>query len=232
MTCVLLIDDDDRLAEPLADYFARYDLNLIAEQHPADGLARLEAENESIELVILDVMLPDQDGFEVCRQIRKNNDIPIIMLTARGDVMDRVIGLELGADDYLPKPFEPRELVARIQNILKRAQPKQTASHSSVLYFDALEIDLERQQVKVTGKDVELTTMEYRLLSLLAQAPGKNFSRDDILNHLKGIDVDIFSRSVDILVSRLRQKLKPTQYIKTVWGSGYSFIGVPAGADS
>ncbi len=221
MPKVLLIDDDERLAGPLTTYFARYDLELISATHPRDGLQRLA--KEIVDLVILDVMLPDQDGFEVCRSIRKNSDIPIVMLTARGEVMDRVVGLELGADDYLPKPFEPRELVARVQNILKRARTVE--KNPSRLQFQDLDLDLELRQVKVQGQIVELTTMEYQLLALLAQAAGKSFTRDEILNKLKGIDADIFSRSVDILVSRLRQKLKPTQYIKTVWGSGYSFIG-------
>ncbi len=222
MPKVLLIDDDERLAGPLTTYFARYDLELISATHPQDGLQRLA--KEAVDLVILDVMLPDQDGFEVCRSIRKDSDIPIVMLTARGEVMDRVVGLELGADDYLPKPFEPRELVARVQNILKRA--RSVKKNPSVLRFEDLDLDLELRQVKVQGQIVELTTMEYQLLALLAQAAGKSFTRDEILNALKGIDADIFSRSVDILVSRLRQKLKPTQYIKTVWGSGYSFIGL------
>ena len=219
MTKVLLIDDDERLAGPLKTYFARYDLELISATHPREGLQRLT--KDEVDLVILDVMLPDQDGFEVCRSIRRDSDIPIVMLTARGEVMDRVVGLELGADDYLPKPFEPRELVARIQNILKRTRTTEKA----ILCFEDLEVNLELRQVRVQNRLVELTTMEYQLLALLTQAAGKSFTRDEILNALKGIDADIYSRSVDILVSRLRQKLKPTQYIKTVWGSGYSFIG-------
>ena len=145
------------------------------------------------------------------------------MLTARGEVMDRIVGLELGADDYLPKPFEPRELVARIQNIFKRSQS--TGHERDVLRFEGLELDLTQRQVQVQGKPVELTSMEYQLLELLARNAGKNFSRDEILNQLKGVDAEeIFTRSVDILISRLRQKLKPTQYIKTVWGSGYCFV--------
>ncbi len=217
---VLLIDDDERLAGPLKEYLARFDLELVSATHPKSGLEKLA--RESIDLVILDVMLPDQDGFEVCRNIRKESDIPIVMLTARGEVMDRVVGLELGADDYLPKPFEPRELVARIQSILKRASLAKT--NRSILRFKDLEIDLDFRQVSLLGTTLNLTTMEYQLLTLLAQSPGKSFSRDEILNTLKGIDADIYTRSVDITVSRLRNKLKPTDYIKTVWGSGYSFV--------
>ena len=143
------------------------------------------------------------------------------MLTARGEVMDRVVGLELGADDYLPKPFEPRELVARVNNILKR---RRAAVPADLLRFEGLEIDLERQQVTAGGEPVQLTSMEYRLLTLLAESPGRPFSRDEILNALKGVDAELFTRSVDIQVSRLRQKLRPLDPIKTVWGSGYSFV--------
>ena len=222
MTTILLIDDDEGLAPPLTTYFAQFDLQLINATHPQKGLEILESQKP--ELVILDVMLPDMDGLEVCREIRKSSAIPILMLTARGEVMDRIIGLELGADDYLPKPFEPRELVARIQNILRRSvsHPQKT---SKILSFDPLEINLEIQSVKLSGKSINLTTTEYRLLALLAQSPGKPFSRDDIINELKGIDAELFTRSVDIAISRLRKKLEPTDFIKTVWGSGYSFIG-------
>jgi OmpR family response regulator RpaB len=138
--------------------------------------------------------------------------------------MDRIIGLELGADDYLPKPFEPRELVARIQNILRRSV-NHPQSALKTLRFDPLEINLETQSATLSGESINLTTTEYRLLALLAQSPGKPFSRDDIINELKGIDAELYTRSVDIAVSRLRKKLEPTDFIKTVWGSGYSFIG-------
>ena len=222
MTTILLIDDDEGLAPPLKTYFAQFDLQLINATHPQKGFDMLKRQQP--ELVILDVMLPDMDGLEVCREIRKSNQIPILMLTARGEVMDRIIGLELGADDYLPKPFEPRELVARIQNILRRSVNN---PHSTLktLRFDPLEINIETQSITLSGKAINLTTTEYRLLALLAQSPGKPFSRDDIINELKGIDAELFTRSVDIAISRLRKKLEPTDFIKTVWGSGYSFIG-------
>ena len=145
------------------------------------------------------------------------------MLTARGDVMDRVVGLELGADDYLPKPFEPRELVARMNSIVKRKP-----TESGVLVFEGLHINQQERLVKVQDKPVDLTTMEYQLLLLLATSPGKDFSRDDILNSLKGTETELFSRSVDILISRLRNKLKPLKPIKTVYGSGYAFVATPA----
>ena len=218
---LLLIDDDERLADLLGQFFQRYDLALDSALRPSEGLARLEGGD--YELVILDVMLPEMDGFQVCKTIRKTSDIPIIMLTARGEVMDRVVGLELGADDYLPKPFEPRELVARIQSILKRA----SRNHSQDLHlnFGDLSIDTGLRQATLRGREIPLSGMEYQLLELLARNPGQTQSRDDILNAIKGIDGDIFTRSVDIAISRLRQKLKPLDVIKTVRGSGYVFVG-------
>jgi len=226
MSRVLLIDDDAKLSGLLAAYFQRFDFELLSATHPQVGLDMLE--NEHPDLVILDVMLPDMDGFEVCRRIRKLSQVPIIMLTARGEVTDRIVGLELGADDYLPKPFEPRELVVRMQSVLRRtAVDEQTAGEH--LCFDGLEIEPEKRLAVLDGTTVELTTMEYELLVLLASQPGKVFSRDAILNGLRGIDAQLFSRSIDILVSRLRQKLgdtaKQPRFIKTVWGSGYTFIG-------
>ena len=225
MSKILLIDDDEKLGGLLKEYFSRFDLELTAAIEPTGGLKLLESLKP--DLVILDVMLPGQDGFDVCRTIRKTSSVPVIMLTARGEVTDRIVGLELGADDYMPKPFEPRELVARIQNVLRRFADKPTSK--TELHYDGLEINTERRAVKLDGKVIELTTMEYQLLLLLAENPGKNYNRDEILNELRGIDAQLFSRSVDILVSRLRQKLgdtgKDQRYIKTVWGTGYVFLG-------
>ena len=221
MSQILLIDDDRGLAGPLREYFARFNLELRAEQHPRDGLRRLR--EHGADLVILDVMLPDMDGFEVCRDIRRDSEVPIIMLTARGEVTDRVVGLELGADDYLPKPFEPRELVARIQRVLKRSGTR-TTSDDRIWSFPDLRIDRERQRVEVQGKMAQLSHMEYRLIELLASRPGHPFTRNDILNALRGIDADLYTRAVDVLVSRVRHKLQPTDYIKTVRGAGYSFV--------
>ena len=165
-----------------------------------------------------------------CRTIRKTSSVPIIMLTARGEVTDRIVGLEIGADDYMPKPFEPRELVARVQNVLRRAGPTAPEDDKpSTLEFEGLRIDLERRVVELDGAPLELTTMEYQLLALFAANPGRTYTRDEILNELRGIDAQLFSRSVDILVSRLRQKLGDTtkrpRFIKTVWGTGYTFVG-------
>lgn len=231
MHTILLIDDDEQLAEPLTEFFARYDLNLLSETHPQQGLYRLQ--QGGVDLVILDVMLPEMDGFEVCRQIRRDTQLqnmPVLMLTARGDVMDRVIGLELGADDYLAKPFEPRELVARIHNILRRSQPQESTPQTDpeVLSFQHLRIDQQRRKASLNQTNLELTNSEYELLVMFACEPDKAFSRDDILNNLRGINADLYTRSVDILISRLRQKLKPLNCIQTVWGSGYRFLAAEA----
>ncbi len=223
---VLLIDDDEQLGAPLATYFQRFELALTHALRPSEGLARLR--DGAFDAAILDVMLPEMDGFELCRTIRKESDIPIVMLTARGDVMDRVVGLELGADEYLPKPFEPRELVARIQTVLRRRRgqngPPTTAGAASpeVIAFEGLTIDPARRSVVRQGEAVELTGAEFELLHLLARDSGRVFSRDDILNQLRGHDADLYTRAVDILVSRLRKKLEPLDCIKTLRNAGYS----------
>ena len=225
MTNILLIDDDEKLGDLLRSYFERFDLALQVAHTPDAGLKKLA--DSDPDLVVLDVMMPGQDGFEVCRQIRKTSSVPIIMLTARGEVTDRIVGLEIGADDYMPKPFESRELVARIQNVLRRSTNVRKSSQR--LVYEGLVLDLERRSVELDGEPLELTTMEYQLLALFAANPGKTYTRDEILNELRGIDAQLFSRSVDILVSRLRQKLGDTsrqaRFIKTVWGTGYAFIG-------
>jgi two-component system OmpR family response regulator len=223
MPRLLLIDDDELLGPPLAAYFARAGFELQHATRPSAGLALLRA--GGFDAAILDVMLPEMDGFELCRTIRKESTLPIIMLTARGDVMDRVVGLELGADDYLPKPFEPRELLARIQTVLRRV-PASTST-ARLLRFEGIEIDLDRRNVQRQGETIELTSTEFELLALLAAAPHKVFSRDDILASLRGHSAeDIHSRAVDILVSRLRRKLEPLDCIHTLRNAGYTFAGV------
>jgi len=226
MRRILMIDDDALLAAPLATYFRRFDYQLDSATRPSEGLARLRA--QAYDAAILDVMLPEMDGFELCRTIRRESDIPIVMLTARGEVMDRIVGLEIGADDYIPKPFEPRELLTRIQTILRRARAGTPPAAPQRLAFDGLEIDLDRRQVLRQGQPVDLTGTEFELLALLARAPNKVFHRDEILNRLRGQDADLYTRAVDILVSRLRKKLEPLDCIKTLRNAGYAFAGGPA----
>jgi len=226
---ILLIDDDGKLDELLVEYGARFGLRVEPALTPSSGLAKLDA--GEFDAVILDVMLPEMDGFEVIKRIRARSDIPIVMLTARGEVTDRIVGLELGADDYLPKPFEPRELVARVQAIMKRraAAPvdrptTNESDESDARRFEGLSLHSDIREVRVNGEAVDLTTKEYELLMLLASAPGEAFSRDAILAVLKGTEHELFSRSVDILVSRLRAKLKPANPVRTVHGAGYAFV--------
>jgi len=226
MYSVLLIDDDGKLAELLSEYCAKFSIRIEPALLPSVGLQKLKA--ASYDAVILDVMLPEMDGFDVCRAIREFSDIPIIMLTARGDVTDRIVGIELGADDYLPKPFEPRELTARVIGNIKRhrisaQRAEDSINERSVLQFAQLTIDSRRRQVTVDQKNVALTTGEFDLLWLLANAPGVSQSRETLLKSLKGTEVPMVSRSVDILVSRLRAKLKPINAITTVHGAGYAF---------
>ncbi len=219
---ILLIDDDTQLGAPLAVYFQRFELTLTHALRPSDGLQRLRT--GQFDAAILDVMLPEMDGFELCRTIRKDSDIPIIMLTARGDVMDRVVGLEIGADDYLPKPFEPRELVARLQTVLRRRvqTPQAQGAEAQELRFEGLTLDPARRSVTRQGQPVELTSTEFDLLHLLARESGKVHSRDDILNQLRGHEAELYTRAVDIVVSRLRKKLEPLDCIKTLRNAGYS----------
>ena len=221
---LLIIDDDEKLNKLLTDYLGKMGFEVMSETLPSQGLEKLE--REAPDLVILDVMLPEMDGFEVCRTIRLSSTIPVIMLTARGEVMDRVVGLEIGADDYLPKPFEPRELVARIQSILRRVQAKRS---SGVKKIGGLSIDFHKLEVTVDEKPVGLTSSEFECLALLVKNSGKVLNRDQIIEQLHGIEWDAFNRSVDITMSRLRQKLgddpKNPRFIKTIWGTGYLFIG-------
>jgi OmpR family response regulator RpaB len=231
MTQVLLIDDDPKLGQLLSRYFEQFGLSLSYATSPSDGYTVLAS--GGIELLILDVMLPEQDGFEVCREIRADKarygDLPIIMLTARGDVTDRIVGLELGADDYLPKPFEPRELVVRVKTILRRASHGHDQSSANHLMAEGLNLDVARSRVSLEGCELDLTTLEFELLLLLMENPARVFHRDELTSRLRGIDADIYSRAIDTLVSRLRNKLddngKPARFIKTVWGRGYQFIG-------
>ena len=222
-TRVLIIDDDERLTALLDEYLGRLGYTVTTAGHPDAGLRALKSAPPDI--LILDVMLPGMDGFAVCRKVRDVSRVPIIMLTARGDVMDRIVGLELGADDYLPKPFEPRELVARMQAVLRRGQ----ADEIDVVRIGPLEVNWSKRSARLDERDLELTGAEFELLGLLVRNRGRVLSRDRILDQTRGVDWDAYDRSIDVLVSRLRQKLgddaKHPSYIRTIRGSGYSFIG-------
>jgi len=220
---VLLVDDDTRLTAMLSEYLAA--AGFLVESRPTGqgGLAALE--RGGWDAVVLDLMLPDLEGFEVCRRIRGQSDIPILMLTARGEEVDRVVGFELGADDYVVKPFSPRELVLRVQAILRREG--QETGECRIVY-DPLVIDLEAHTVRLKGKEVGLTSTEFKLLQRLARRPGRAFSRDQLLSEVWGYGGDLETRTVDTHVKRLRAKLGEIgAWIETVRGLGYRFR--PAG---
>jgi DNA-binding response OmpR family regulator len=220
---LLVIDDDEKLNRLLKRFLGDFDFTVFTATDAREGLKKINT--VAPDLIILDLMLPGMNGFDLCKRIRQGSTVPIIMLTARGDLMDKVVGLELGADDYLPKPFEPRELVARIQAVLRRT--RHTGSDRR-RHFGRLSIDFHRRQAWLDKTPVPLTTNEFAALDLLARHAGKALDRDELLQTLRGIDSDAFNRAVDITISRLRQKLgddpKNPQFIKTVWNVGYMFI--------
>jgi len=223
---VLMIDDDTKLLKLLSEFLPLFQMDVIQAYNAVDGIQLMK--NKSPDLIVLDVMMAGMDGFEACREIRKISDIPIIMLSARGDAMDRIVGLELGADDYMAKPFEPRELVTRIQAILRRSS---RTPHSTILKFGPLEVRSYEREAYLDGDPLGLSSMEYELLLQFARFPGRKFSRDELMQHLQGFDSSTFSRSIDILISRLRTKLGESArnpvYIKSIHGFGYVFIGEP-----
>jgi DNA-binding response OmpR family regulator len=223
-TRVLIIDDDERLTALLTEYLAQFGFVVQAVADPESGLRALK--RDPPDLVILDVMLPDMDGFSVCRKVRESSRVPIVMLTARGDVMDRIVGLELGADDYLPKPFEPRELVARVQAVLRRGA---ATDEDERLRVGTLEVNWTTHSVTLDGEQLPLTSAEFELLALLVRNRGRVMTRERIMDETRGIDWEAYDRSIDVLISRLRQKLgddpKRPAFIRTVRGTGYSFIG-------
>lgn len=225
---ILVIDDDSKLNELLTEYLGKNNYKVTTVENPKDGLVKLKTNH--YDLIILDIMLPEMDGFEACKQIRKDYETPIVMLTARGEVTDKVVGLELGADDYMPKPFEPRELLARIQSVLRRVEVKFKKNEIIKLNTIAgkLVIDPNKRTAFLHEKDLELTSTEFELLMLFVKHNGKVLSRDEIMQNTRGISWMSFDRSVDVMVSRLRNKLKSTlnkkgQLIKTVHTVGYMF---------
>jgi len=219
---VLLIEDDSRLADMVSEYLGKAGFHVIHAESGTRGLA-LHG-REPVDVVILDLTLPDSDGLDVCRQIRDRSDSPILMLTARGDPMDRVVGLEMGADDYLPKPFEPRELLARLRAIVRRSRP---GARPDVLRYGRLEIDRGAREIRLDGTPRPLTSYQFALLLALAEHAGRVMSRDALMDAVKGEQFEAFDRSIDVHVSRIRAAIeddpkKPRRLI-TVRGSGYVF---------
>ena len=219
---ILLIEDDLRLAGMLEEYLGKAGFHVVHAETGARGLA-VHA-GEAVDAIVLDLMLPDMDGLEICQKIRARSDTPILMLTARGDATDRVVGLEIGADDYLPKPFEPRELLARLRAILRRGR---SGAKSDILRFGRLEIDRGSREVRLDGALRLLTSYQLALLLALAEHAGRVMSRDALMDLLKGEALEAFDRSIDVHVSRIRAVIeddpkKPRRFI-TVRGAGYVF---------
>ncbi len=230
-TRVLVVDDDMRLRELLVRYLGEQGLEVRAVPDAA-GMDRQLA-RERYDLIVLDLMLPGEDGLAICRRLRQSNAAPaILMLTAKGDDVDRIVGLEMGADDYLPKPFNPRELVARIHAVLRRRQPAgppgAPAASAEVHCFGAFELNLGTRALSRDGKPVQLTTGEFSVLKVLVQNPRQPLSRDKLMELARGREYEVFDRSIDVQISRLRKIVEEDpshpRHIQTVWGFGYVFV--------
>lgn len=223
-TKLLMIEDDVRLAEMVRDYLGEHGFVLHHRQDGASGLRALR--EEDFAAVLLDVMLPDLDGFEICKRIRADSDVPVVMLTARGDETDRVVGLELGADDYLPKPFSLRELLARLRAVLRRGRA--AGERQPILRFGDLEIDPEAREARREGKTCELTGRQFDLLLILAERAGRAVSRDTLMEQASGDPHNAFDRSIDVHISRIRAAIEDDprrpKRILTIRGTGYLFV--------
>lgn len=225
MKKILVVDDDVKLTDLLEDYLEKYSFEITSIDNPVSALKRLET-NE-YDLIILDYMLPEMDGFETLKAIRKMSAVPVVMLTARGETTDKIIGLELGADDYLSKPFEPRELVARMQSVFRRTDGR--LRNDSGISFKDLTINEQNRTVKLNKKEIELTSTEFDLLLIFSKNNGKVLSREELMQKMKGMSWQYYDRSLDVMVSRLRNKLKHKnfQFIKTIQSVGYIFYAEP-----
>lgn len=224
MSKVLVVDDDLNIVKLIKLYLEKEDYTVCTAQNGVEALEVYKREDPSI--IILDIMMPELDGNSVCREIRKTSDVPIIMLTAKGETFDKVLSLELGADDYIVKPFEPKELVARIKAILRRSETKSSQSNDKIVSFDKLEVNLVNYELKIDNKILEIPPKELELLYFLASNPNRVFTREQLLEEVWGFDYFGDSRTVDVHIKRLREKLEGTEanwQLKTVWGVGYKF---------
>ncbi len=222
---VLVVDDDAGIRDLLADYLAKQGYDVSTARDGGEMDERLRAGMP--DLIVMDLMLPGEDGLSLTRRIKAAADVPVIMLSARGEDIDRIVGLEVGADDYLPKPFNPRELLARIRAVLRRGSAGTRAGGAELVRFGPFALDLAAQALSRDGVDVALTQAEFSLLKLFVEHPNRALSRDQIMDWLKGYERDPFDRSIDVRVTRLRRKLEDDPanpvYIRTVWGQGYLF---------
>jgi two-component system phosphate regulon response regulator OmpR len=224
---ILLVEDDSRLAEMLSEYLGQAGFGITIAPLGAAALEMLAA--AEYDAIVLDLMLPDMDGLDVCRQVRSGSDTPVLMLTGRGDAVDRIVGLELGADDYLPKPFQPRELLARLRAILRR-RVRARVSADQALHFGRLEIDAAARAVRLDGVHCDLTGYQFDLLAAMAEKAGRVLSRDVLMNLVKGERLEAFDRSIDVHMSRIRAAIeddpKNPRRVITVRGAGYVFAKV------
>jgi two-component system OmpR family response regulator len=238
-TRLLLVDDEATLREPLAAYLSRQ--GFVVSQAEDAAKARSSLLQETPDLVLLDIMMPGEDGLSLCRHLTESRNLPVILLTAKGEAMDRIVGLEIGADDYVPKPFEPRELVARIRSVLRRAaKPPPTPDDDALYEFEGWRLDpLKRKLTDVGGAVVPISSAEFRLLVAFLTHPRRVLDRDQLLDMVQGREAHLFDRAVDNQVSRLRRKMeqdsRDPKLIQTVWGGGYRFAAdvrrVPAERD-
>jgi two-component system alkaline phosphatase synthesis response regulator PhoP len=217
---ILVIDDEPKIVEICQDYLQAAGYDVVTAMDGAKGLAA--ARREKPDLIVLDLMLPEMDGLDVCRNLRRESDVPIIMLTARVEETDKLIGLELGADDYITKPFSPRELVARVRTVMRRASGDPT---SDVIRAADITLDRTRYQVLLPDHTVTLTPTEFEIMATLMSQPGRIFSRSQLLNAVRGVAFESYERAIDSHIRNLRRKLEPGEYIFTVHGVGYKFEG-------
>ena len=223
MDRVLIIDDDPKLIELLQEFLGGRGLFVVTAENGIAGLERLQSKD--IDVVVLDVMMPMMDGFTVLQAIRKSSEIPVIMLTARGDDLDRIVGLEMGADDYMAKPFNPRELLARIKAVLRRTQSKLEFSSTAIVQAVGIQLNIPSREVRLGEQIINVTTMEFDILRVLLSRAGRVVTRDMLMSELRGTEWDVYDRSIDVHISHLRKKIgddskRPTK-IKTIRGVGY-----------
>ncbi|MDD6564855.1 MAG: response regulator transcription factor [Clostridiales bacterium] len=224
MSKVLVVDDDINIVKLIKLYLEKEDYEVVTANNGREALEIYNREDPSI--IVLDIMMPELDGNAVCREIRKTSNVPIIMLTAKGETFDKVLSLELGADDYIVKPFDPKELTARIKAILRRSETKTTTSDDKIVKFNKLEVNLVNYELKIDGRVLEIPPKELELLYFLASNPNRVFTREQLLEEVWGFDYFGDSRTVDVHIKRLREKLEGTEanwQLKTVWGVGYKF---------
>jgi DNA-binding response OmpR family regulator len=220
---ILVVDDEPKIIQLTQDYLENAGFSVISAGDGERALAIIQVEKP--DLVVLDLGLPGMDGLDVCRSIRKTSNLPIIMLTARDEETDKLVGLELGADDYITKPFSPKELVARVRSVLRRSELAQ--EEREVIRVGDVTLDLPRMQVTVGDEEIELTATEFQLLQALASQPGRIFTRSQLLNAVHGVAIESYERAIDAHIKNIRRKLEPIphepRYIQTIYGVGYRF---------